>query len=161
MTDKKHKAPELAFTPVKSWQIKDVHYDATGKTLHVRFHSGGHYSYAGVEKKIADGLTTAESVGKYFGQHIKPLKFTSARQEGRRVKVASIDVPSVSLVSLVMDVGYRSPDRLPAGRNAVPPTVEQQQALRRAAKSGQCANVAELARVSGVSANYVNRFVEF
>jgi len=39
MTDKKHKAPELAFTPVKSSQIKDIHYDATGKTLHVRFHS--------------------------------------------------------------------------------------------------------------------------
>ena len=71
------------------------------------------------------------------------------------------DVPSVSLVSLVMGVGYRSPDRLPGARKATPPTVEQQQALRRAAKSGKCSNVAELSRVSGVSANYVNRFVEF
>lgn len=77
------------------------------------------------------------------------------------MKIASINVPRVSLVSLVMDVGYRSPSRLPAARNAKPPTVEQQQDLRRLAKSGKCTNVAELSRVSGVSANYVSRFVEF
>lgn len=77
------------------------------------------------------------------------------------MKIASIEVPSVSLVSLVMGVDYRSPSRLPAARNAKPPTVEQQQDLRRLAKSGKCTNVAELARESKVSANYVNRFVEF
>lgn len=48
------------------------------------------------------------------------------------------DVPSVSLVSLVMGVGYRSPDRLPGARKATPPTVEQQQALRRAPKKTPC-----------------------
>lgn len=73
---KKHHAPALLFTPLKSSQIKDYHYDEKGKTLHVRFHSGGHYSYAGVNPKVAHGLSTAESAGKYFGQHIKPLKFT-------------------------------------------------------------------------------------
>lgn len=72
----KHQAPAIQFAPLKSSQLAGHFYDEASKTLHVKFHSGGHYSYAGVEKKVADGLASAESAGKYFGQHIKPLKFT-------------------------------------------------------------------------------------
>lgn len=76
MEAKKHHTLAMAFTPVKSSQIKDYHYDEANKTLHIRFLSGGHYSYAGVEPNVAHGFGKADSVGKYFGQHIKPLKFT-------------------------------------------------------------------------------------
>lgn len=75
-THHKPHAPAINFAPLKSSQISGHHYDEPTKTLHIKFHSGGHYSYAGVEKKIADGLTAADSAGKYFTQHIKPLKFT-------------------------------------------------------------------------------------
>ncbi len=69
---------ELKFTPLKSSNIESYHYDEDTQTLTVRFKSGGQYAYGGVARDHADGLSQAESAGKYFHQHIKGggYKFT-------------------------------------------------------------------------------------
>jgi len=47
-------------------------YDATERTLGIRFHSSQRvYLFAGVPAEIADGFRAAESPGKYFAAHIK------------------------------------------------------------------------------------------
>lgn len=73
---KKPYAP-IPLTPVKSSQIASVGYDATSKTLAMTFTRGpGHiYHYPNVEPKVHDGLMASESMGTYFGKHIKSLAF--------------------------------------------------------------------------------------
>lgn len=63
-----------------SSQIKEFGYEPATKTLAIRFHSkkgpGSVYTYAGVPPEHYEGLLAADkdpaqSVGKYFGEHIK------------------------------------------------------------------------------------------
>ena len=56
-------------TFVTSSNIDSVGYDED--TLFVRFKSGESYSYDGVPFFHFDGMTKAESVGKYFHRHVK------------------------------------------------------------------------------------------
>ncbi len=54
-----------------SSQVDQVHYDPASQRLQVKFHGGGHYSYAGVPQQRFDGLLSAPSKGKYLNSTIK------------------------------------------------------------------------------------------
>jgi hypothetical protein len=54
---------------VKSTQIKSIGHD--GSALEVEFSNGAVYRYPGVPAHIHQQMIGAESVGKFFGKHIK------------------------------------------------------------------------------------------
>lgn len=56
--------------PVTSSNVHSVGYDADANELHVQFHSGGHYVYAGVTGDKHSALMSAKSVGSHLHQHI-------------------------------------------------------------------------------------------
>ena len=59
---------------VQSSNIKAVGYDEQTRILRIEFlHGKSAYEYMDVEEQALEGLLTAESVGKYFGAHIKGL----------------------------------------------------------------------------------------
>ncbi|MET3514316.1 hypothetical protein ABIC63_002088 [Pseudacidovorax sp. 1753] len=64
-------------TKVDSNQVASIGYDASTKTLALTFTRGpGHiYHYPNVEAKTHADFMAAESKGKFFGEHIKPLPF--------------------------------------------------------------------------------------
>lgn len=66
------KEPEITMQDVKSSQIEAVGYDATTRTLAVRFKGGALYHYDGCEPETFEAFSKAESVGSYFYKHIKP-----------------------------------------------------------------------------------------
>ncbi len=51
--------------------IRGWHYDATTRTLDVRFVSGRRYRYREVPPEIAQGLAEAPSKGIYFNRRIR------------------------------------------------------------------------------------------
>jgi hypothetical protein len=57
--------------PVDSSSIKEVGYDEIESQLHVRFVTGSLYAYMNVPKELFQELINAESVGKYFAEHVK------------------------------------------------------------------------------------------
>jgi hypothetical protein len=66
----------MEWTKVESSQISEVGYDSDSKTLGIRFPAKGkwpasEYHYANVSPQLCADLINAESVGKYFGEHIK------------------------------------------------------------------------------------------
>ena len=56
---------------VDSRDLESVGYDASSKTLYVRFHKGGTYSYSNVPDHIYRGLMSAPSKGQYFRANIR------------------------------------------------------------------------------------------
>lgn len=54
-----------------SSQIAAVGHDPATGTLAVRFHTGTVYHYSNVTQEQYDAFINAESLGKFFGQHIK------------------------------------------------------------------------------------------
>lgn len=69
--------PPIALVPVTSNQVKAIGYDEASQTLAVTFTRGpgSIYHYGGISKETHDAFMQAESVGKYFGAHIKDLPF--------------------------------------------------------------------------------------
>ena len=69
--------PDIPLTPVQSNQVAAIGYDPLTKTLAVTFTRGPGtiYHYPEVEPKTHAEFMSAESIGKYFGAHIKPLPF--------------------------------------------------------------------------------------
>lgn len=69
--------PQIALQAVDSSQVKAIGYDAATKTLAVQFKHGlgAIYHYPNVEPKTHADFIAAESVGKFFGAHIKSLPF--------------------------------------------------------------------------------------
>ena len=66
--------PDISLTAVKSKQVKEVGYDPETKALFVTFNHGkAVYRYPNVEEKTFKEFIKAESIGKFFGQHIKPI----------------------------------------------------------------------------------------
>jgi hypothetical protein len=63
----------LVFTDAKSSQIKDFAYDQDTQTLHLRFHRGGHYSYAAFPGEKFSAFVASDSKGTYLGHQIKPI----------------------------------------------------------------------------------------
>jgi hypothetical protein len=57
--------------PVVSSSIQEVGYDEIENQLHVRFVTGALYAYMHVPKELFQELINAESVGKYFAEHVK------------------------------------------------------------------------------------------
>jgi hypothetical protein len=63
----------IALTPCESSNIAAHGYDASTKTLAIQFKgSGSIYHYHDVPADVAHELGNAESVGRFFGQHIRP-----------------------------------------------------------------------------------------
>ena len=77
------KRPDIALFPVESNQVKAIGYDSATETLAMQFKhgAGAIYHYPGVTKELHEALMAAESIGKFFGQHIKPLPFTKYAPE--------------------------------------------------------------------------------
>lgn len=67
-------------TPLKSSAITSSEYNPVDKTLSVTFRSGDTYTYNGVPQKVAQGLTRAESAGKYFQTVIRG-NYVGAKQK--------------------------------------------------------------------------------
>lgn len=67
----------IALIPVKSNQVAAIGYDASSKTLAVTFTrgTGAIYHYPDVEPETHAAFVGAESIGTYFGKHIKSLPF--------------------------------------------------------------------------------------
>ena len=67
----------IAMQPVKSNQLASIGYDAASKTLAATFTRGPGtvYQYPNVDAKVYADLMAADSIGSFFGQHIKPLPF--------------------------------------------------------------------------------------
>lgn len=63
---------------VKSSSISHVGHDPATNQLTVRFTNGGTYIYDGVTTEDHKALMESESIGKHFGQHIRP-KFAGKR----------------------------------------------------------------------------------
>ena len=59
-------------TPVSSSNVGSVGYEAGSMTLEVEYLSGSVYQYFDVPEYEYDGLMSAESVGRYVNQNIKP-----------------------------------------------------------------------------------------
>lgn len=66
--------------PVKSSNIASVGHDPETQTLHVKFHSGGHYMYHKVDPRHFNLFLAAKSKGKYFQEHVRDkFKFTKIK----------------------------------------------------------------------------------
>lgn len=65
-------APAVDLTPCQSSQISAWGYHAPSRTLALKFASNGKvYHYADVPSDVAEGFAKAESIGKYFGAHVR------------------------------------------------------------------------------------------
>ena len=63
-----------SLTPVVSSALAALGYDAEARVLYIRFNTSTKiYAYAEVSAEQYSALFHAESVGKYFNQHIKPI----------------------------------------------------------------------------------------
>jgi hypothetical protein len=54
-----------------SSSLSHCDYDDETKEMHITFASGGRHKFKNVDKEVYDGLTKAESPGKYFHMHIR------------------------------------------------------------------------------------------
>ncbi|MDZ7892370.1 MAG: KTSC domain-containing protein [Rhodoferax sp.] len=70
--------PAIQLMPVVSNQVAAIGYDEATQTLAVMFTrgQGAIHHYTNVSKETCEAFVTAESIGKYFGEHIKNLPFT-------------------------------------------------------------------------------------
>jgi len=74
------KAPKVELCACESSQIHSFGHCPNTNTLAVRFKSksapdgkGSLYHYPDISADTHKAMTEAESVGKFFGQHVKPL----------------------------------------------------------------------------------------
>lgn len=69
--------PNIELTPVESNQVKAIGHDPATNTLAVQFKfgAGAIYHYPNVSAEQHQAFIGAESIGKHFGSHIKPLAF--------------------------------------------------------------------------------------
>ncbi len=66
--------------PVESSAIAAIGYDATSRSLFVRFRAGGLYAYLDVPEPVARAFQAAPSKGGFFQDRIDPV-FRYARLE--------------------------------------------------------------------------------
>lgn len=71
----------IPMTPVTSNQVKAIGYHADTKTLAVTFTRGTSaiYHYQDVPSELYANFIGAESIGSFFGKHIKQLQFKKFR----------------------------------------------------------------------------------
>lgn len=92
---------------VDSSQIAAVGHDPLADVMEIQFRTGGVYRYAGVSLALFRGFLSAESHGKFFGEHIKRLP-TTRLENGEFVKLAEAraSARSVEFIrKLVADAG--------------------------------------------------------
>lgn len=77
-TAPKHEIPR---EPVASSNIASIGYDAPTETLAVEFQRGHVYHYAGVSVAFLDRFKTADSLGRFYAEHIRG-KFESELMTG-------------------------------------------------------------------------------
>ena len=72
---------QIELKPVNSSQVNAIGYDPTTKTLACVFARGpGHiYQYPNVEPETHAAFIGADSIGTFFGAHIKALPFKKYR----------------------------------------------------------------------------------
>lgn len=61
----------IELTYVDSSNIDAIGYDEDNQELHVKFLSGGYYTYSGVPKEVFDELMNAPSKGSYLNREVK------------------------------------------------------------------------------------------
>lgn len=73
--------PPIELKPVESSQIKAIGYDEKTGTLAVAFKygTGAIYHYPDVLEETHQAFVNAESIGQFFGKHIKALPFKKYR----------------------------------------------------------------------------------
>lgn len=74
--------------PVKSSTIARLGYDIALEVLAVEFKSGAVYEYDAVPPIIAESIVKADSIGTYFGLHVKDKFETFKIVNGQRVPIA-------------------------------------------------------------------------
>jgi hypothetical protein len=69
--------PPIALHPVESHKVKAIGYDEPTQTLAVTFQrsSGAIYHYPNVTRATYEAFRSAESIGRYFGEHLQALPF--------------------------------------------------------------------------------------
>ena len=69
--------PQIQLNHVESSQVESIGYDPETKTLAVRSTRGpgAIYHYTDVSPEAHAAFVFADSIGTYFGEHIKPLPF--------------------------------------------------------------------------------------
>lgn len=71
------KLPTIEMQPVNSSQIAEIGHDEPSNTLAIRFKSkrgpGSLYHYPNKSRDLFLKFRAAESLGRFFGEHIKPL----------------------------------------------------------------------------------------
>ena len=75
--------PDIALEAVESSQVKAIGYDEQTETLAVTFTRGARaiYHYPSVKRATFDAFKSSDSIGKFFGEHIKGLPFKKYRAE--------------------------------------------------------------------------------
>ncbi len=75
--------PPIELNAVNSSQVRAIGYDPETKVLAVSFTrgTGAIYHYPNVELETYAAFKGAESIGNFFGQHIKNLPFTKYAAE--------------------------------------------------------------------------------
>lgn len=69
-------APTITLDSVESNQVSQIGYDDATQTLAVTFKFGkAVYHYPNVTRETYEAFKGAESIGKFFGEHIKALPF--------------------------------------------------------------------------------------
>lgn len=68
---------------VNSTAIRAIAYCEPHELLRIVFRSGAVYDYSEVAPEVYQNLQEAESIGRYFGQHVRN-SFTSERLEATR-----------------------------------------------------------------------------
>ena len=69
-------APAITLDSVESNQVRQIGYDDATQTLAVTFNYGkAVYHYPNVTRETFEAFKGAESIGKFFGEHIKALPF--------------------------------------------------------------------------------------
>ncbi len=72
-------SPSISYQPCDSSQVSAFGYDPATQTLGVQFKAGGTYHYYGVPQAVFDAMVVTESIGKFFGQHLRG-KYAYERQ---------------------------------------------------------------------------------
>lgn len=73
---------------LKSSNLAQAGYDPQTQTLHVKFKSGGHYSYPNVSSLMYDAFLAAPSHGKWLNQHLiaYPERHPHTKHEHKETK---------------------------------------------------------------------------
>lgn len=90
-TDKPYE--HIPLTAVESNQVAAIGYDDASGTMAVTFTRGpGHvYHYPNVSAELHQQFLAAESIGSFFGQHIKTLPFDKFPAEALGQAKAALD----------------------------------------------------------------------